>query len=84
MDLCLVQHIREAVAAIEGDEECVLASDLDGNPVQAWHPVAQFDLPIGLLPQHFAPRVLGVELGRSEVASINMNTNPFFFFFFFA
>ena len=47
------------------------------QPCASLHPVAQLDLSIDLLSQQFAPRVLGVELGRSEVASNNMNTNPF-------
>ena len=37
--------IGGAVAAIEGGVHCGLADDLDGNPVQVWHPEAQPDLP---------------------------------------
>ena len=51
-DPYLVQHIGGAVAVVEGGDICVLARDLNGNPVQVWHPEAQPDIPSGPLPQH--------------------------------
>ena len=58
-DPYLVQHAGGAVAAIEVGDNCALADDLGGNPVQIWQPEAQPDLPAGPLPQHFAHHVLG-------------------------
>ena len=37
-DSYLVQHFGGAVAAVEGGDDCALASEIDGNPVQVWHP----------------------------------------------
>ena len=53
-DPYLVQHVGGAVVAVEGADDCALASDLDGNPVQVWHPEAQLNLSSGPLPQHLA------------------------------
>ena len=69
MDPYLVQPVGGAFATIEGGDDCALASVLDSNPVQVWHPEAQPDIPSGPLPQHIAHCVLIGQLWREAVRS---------------
>ena len=78
-DPYLVQHVGGAVAAIEGGDDFALASGIDGNLVQVWHPDPQLVLPSGPLSQHLDHCVLCGQLGREAVSSIDMNTNTFSF-----